>query len=110
MTSKVFITLLFLISFSVLAESPYDKFSINQNMTNKSKIIWEYADNIQAACNKQRTDGGYKPYTYEVLACSSWRRNIFFQYECHIITKKNVTMWIIGHEIRHCFQGSFHEM
>jgi hypothetical protein len=28
---------------------------------------------------------------------------------CRIITAKTTTMEILGHELRHCFEGRFHE-
>lgn len=31
-----------------------------------------------------------------------------FKHECEIITNKNTTMEILGHEVRHCFEGNFH--
>ena len=104
------ITVLFLLipSLTFADESPFTKFSTENNFTQSSKIEWEQVDDIQKACNEQRINSGEKVYTYKVDACSAWSVNIFQQHVCHIITEKNVSMWTIGHEIRHCFQGNFH--
>ena len=106
--------LLFLLLFSVVAnadfnDSPYEKFSTNGNFTTKSKITWEVVDDVQAACNNLRIKNGHKPYTYKVLACSTWTKTFFKQDECKIITSKTTSTWTIGHELRHCFQGEYHK-
>jgi hypothetical protein len=103
-----FILLMLTFITSAYAESPYDKFSTADNYTNKVTVEWQSADDIQTACNKQRTDNGEQPYTYAVQACSIWYAN-GQKSTCTIITSKNVSMWSIGHEIRHCFQGAFHK-
>ena len=95
-------------SVSAYAETPYENFSVDSNITNKVNIEWQYADDIQAACDKQRQDNGEKPYTYKVQACSIWYEHKGYN-TCVIITKKTLNMWSLGHEIRHCFQGAFHK-
>lgn len=103
------LVLLTLTTYTAIAENPYKKFSTKKNLTNSSSIYWEQVDNIQEACNKQRQRLKQPPYKYKVEACSTWKKNFFFQDVCHIITEKNVNLWTIGHEIRHCFQGEFHK-
>jgi hypothetical protein len=107
-----YIIFLFLISITSIAsgdESPYDKFSAAGNITNVSNISWEYVTNVQQSCDQQRVREGGKPYAYKVQACSTWGTNLLGQHFCHIITGKTVDMWTLGHEIRHCFKGSFHK-
>jgi hypothetical protein len=103
------IAILLIFPLNAIAESPYDRFSTEKNFTSNSNIHWEQVDNVQEACNKQRVSAGFKPYSYPVEACSSWKRDIFFINQCYIITSKKVSYWTIGHEIRHCFQGDFHK-
>jgi hypothetical protein len=98
-----------LISFSVVAESPYDKFSTKKNFTDESSISWEQVTNIQKACDHRKELIDKKKYAYKVEACSIWKKNFFGHWHCHIITTKNVSMWTLGHELRHCFQGEFHK-
>lgn len=98
-----------LISINSNAESPYDLFSTKKNFTDSSTIKWEQTSNVQKACDKQRTDAGFPPYGYSVDACSLWKTNILGQDVCYIITAKNVSMWTMGHELRHCFQGEYHK-
>jgi hypothetical protein len=108
---KLLFCLLFL-SFSVAAEyseDPYAKIPTDNNMTNKSKITWRPVDDVVKECNKERVKYGQKPYTFQVQACASWGFNLFRQAECVIITSKTPNMATLGHEMRHCFQGSYHD-
>ena len=95
---------------TVINASENEMYSTNAPMTYSSKIYWEVVDDVQKACSADRIKSIGKPYPYKVLACSNWKRYIFNHYECHIITGKNVNNEIVGHEIRHCFQGNFHPM
>jgi len=38
-----------------------------------------------------------------VFACAKWRGN-----KCTIITPRETTMETLGHELRHCFEGHWH--
>lgn len=42
---------------------------------------------------------------YITYGCASWDWNTK---ECTVIISKNSTHQILGHEIRHCFEGAFH--
>lgn len=90
-------------------DDPYANFSTKNNFSTTSKITWKPVDNVQEECNKihQRIHG--KPYAYKVMACSEWKENLIFADECVIITSKTTTMWTVGHEVRHCFQGAYHK-
>ena len=103
------ITILLISSMNAMAESPYDEFSTKNNFTDSSTIKWKQVPNVQKACDKQRTAAGFPPYGYSVEACSQWKTNIIGQDVCYIITAKKVSMWTLGHEVRHCFQGAYHK-
>lgn len=94
--------------FATIETSAYEKYSATNNMTHKTKITWETVDDIHTTCNKLNIQLRGKPYTYTVDACSTWSHNVLGQYECHIITSKTTNNDILGHEVRHCFQGAFH--
>lgn len=76
----------------------------------KVVIIWKTATNVQEMCNIESIKFGSGPVTNPSKACALWRqdRNGVPQGECIIITRKNVSMHTIGHEIRHCFEGHWH--
>lgn len=110
-----FVTKLFLfvlIAFPVAVfskdESPYYKFSAKKNFTKKTTITWEYVSkDIYKRCNEESKRLGQNGFAFNLDACSFWKENIFGN-TCHIITLEKVSMWILVHEVRHCFQGGFH--
>lgn len=73
----------------------------------KTTITWRKVDDIQAACEKESQRRGLGGFGYGVEACSFWDKSFGFD-QCTIITKKQTTMGTVGHEIRHCFAGSWH--
>lgn len=110
---KQLLIFLFLLSSTVQADvyndDPYAKFSTSNNFTSSVKVNWEIVDNVQETCNQLQVKYSGKPLTTKVYACSKWKNNRIFRDECTIITGKNTTMWTLGHEVRHCFQGSYHK-
>jgi hypothetical protein len=40
---------------------------------------------------------------FNATACAKWRGN-----KCTIITPRETTMETLGHELRHCFEGHWH--
>ena len=109
-------TFLLLISFFVssssmarLEKSAYEKYSTKANFTDTTKVTWETVENAKKTCNELMIQRSGKPYPYAVDACSTWQKNIFQQYTCRIITDKTTNNDILGHELRHCFQGEFHK-
>lgn len=100
---------LLLLTANAQAETPYEHFPAINNTTNTVDITWEYVDDIETTCNAIRANTGGTPYPYAVQACSRWSKNIFGKTVCTITTSKNPTYWNIGHEVRHCFQGNFHQ-
>lgn len=107
----IFLTFLLVLNISDTnaSDNPYEYFSTQQNFTYNSKITWKVVDDVQKTCNDIHVKNTGKSITKRVLACASWSKNIIFKDECTIITSKNTTMWTVGHEIRHCFQGDFHK-
>jgi hypothetical protein len=107
---KILIAILFLItSSSVFGETPYDIYNTDKNFTEISIINWVQVDDIQTSCNQQREIIGLSPYEFKVEACSHWKKDILHRNVCNIITTRKVSMWTMGHELLHCFQGEYHK-
>jgi hypothetical protein len=85
-------------------ENPHESFPTSKNFTNKTTVTWESVNNVQAACEKTSRERGFGGFNIAVEACSFWDSS-----NCHVITAKSVNFHTLGHEIRHCFQGKFHE-
>ena len=69
----------------------------------KSTITWQLTDNVQKTCDTESRRRGLGGFKYSVDACSFWEGD-----SCIIITARNTTLHEIGHEMRHCFQGNYH--
>lgn len=68
------------------------------------KIIWEVRDDAAAYCQqKQQSQGGTVQGTH--VACAIWSVQ---KKECRIVTSNVVSHVVLGHEVRHCFEGHFH--
>ncbi len=86
-------------------ESPYDRMDYQDNMTNFTYVRWIQVDNVQKTCGEIKGS----PFLTPVLACADYR-NYFLFHVCSIYSSQKLTMWTLGHEMRHCFQGYFHSL
>lgn len=68
------------------------------------KIWWITVDDPEKECLSYGTRPA--PLFYEIQGCAMVQR---YDQSCTIITGKNTSMEILGHEMRHCFEGNFHE-
>jgi hypothetical protein len=98
--------LLVLFTTTVSAEDwrdPHALFNAKKREISKSTITWQLTDNVQKTCEAESRKRGNKGFGYPVSACSFWSGDT-----CTIITGTKTTTLDMGHELRHCFQGSFH--
>ena len=83
--------------------NPEAKFNAADSKTDSKQIAWRYTNNVQKECEAESQKRKLGGFGYAVDACSFWDKN-----SCTIITARQTTMHILGHELRHCFHGSFH--
>lgn len=111
-TFTIIVALLFtLISTSVNAgdeygtydDNPKKPFDASNHNYETMLITWKAVKDVNKECNKMRVKRGETPFGFSVDACSSWSGRM-----CTIITKAKPTMWSVGHEIRHCYEGNWH--
>ena len=76
---------------------------MGKNFTNQTNVTVKVVSDIDKACNQERVNKGYAKNTYKVDACSFWTGN-----QCTIVVPKNINLEILGHEMAHCLQGSWH--
>lgn len=108
---KKALVLLFMVSNAWAVETPYDQFTNEKNFTDTTTITWRAVDNVKESCNAEAVRKGYKEFhigNKNMDACS-FRERVDNKDTCVIITAKTTNYWNIGHEVRHCFQGKFHE-
>jgi hypothetical protein len=110
MMNKVTVVALMLVVTNVLAnEGPETMFPTSANFTNTTTIKWITVDNVQARCEKESHKRKFGGFGYAVEACSFWDKGPNNEDLCTIVTGKYTNMHTLGHETRHCFQGSFHK-
>ena len=83
----------------------YAKFSTKPNRKESLVVSWMVVPTakVQATCEAISKDSGLGGFGFALDACSFWRKDT-----CLIVTGAQTTHAEIGHELRHCFQGSFH--
>ena len=80
------------------AQSYNIQFEARPNLPEKI-IRWVVVENVSAVCqNKMPALAGQR-----ILACSEYNNH-----SCTIYTGLVTDMAIVGHEIRHCFEGQWH--
>jgi hypothetical protein len=83
---------------------PFTPIPEKYRLMNKVVMEWKIVDNLKEACNAK--SGSYIIKNDSLLGCAVWFAD---KKECTIITTKKVSHMILGHEVRHCFEGHFHK-
>jgi hypothetical protein len=104
---SVFLSLMLLTNLA-FAEDPNAMFDTSNNIVDLSKVKWIQVNDIQRKCDSESKKRGLGGFNVAVDACAFWQAGIFSD-QCLIITKTKTSMAILGHEMRHCFQGAFHK-
>lgn len=81
------------------------KFSTKSNRKETLVVSWMVVPTaqVQATCEAISRDSGLGGFGFALNACSFWHPKT-----CVIVTGEQTTMHELGHELRHCYQGSFH--
>jgi hypothetical protein len=89
-------------------DEPFKEFDATRNMVNKTVIVWRQEANVTQACDAESRRQGNGGFGYNVLGCSFYtvEKNISY---CTILTPQRTTLANLGHEVRHCFQGHWHD-
>jgi hypothetical protein len=106
MKQVLFILLLLSSSAFAIEDDPVIPFSTANMITKQSMIKWTPVDDVKSTCDRESRSRGNSGFGYTVQACSFWSSS--GPPTCTIITKRNPTMHTLGHELRHCFQGNWH--
>lgn len=100
-------------SLSYLPEAEFEAFAAlpkTERIMQTVKVNWEIQENVADTCvrvmrNSLNEKDRDQAYITPPLACAVWyvSRN-----ECTIYTAPTVSHTVLGHELRHCFEGHFH--
>ena len=86
-----------------LEKSPTEMYKMNNLITEETTVTIIVTDNVQKTCNAESHKRNLGGFGHEFEACSFWNNTT-----CTIVVGKKTNNDILGHEIRHCFQGHFH--
>jgi hypothetical protein len=79
----------------------------NQRVIQEVKLTWDVRPDASEYCGQRlaaagKTVGGMAGTP---VACATWVRSTGV---CTIVTNANPNHVVLGHELRHCFEGHFH--
>jgi hypothetical protein len=96
------------LSMSAQASGSYDLPFTAQAKYPEMKINWIVSKDIVQTCNMvfAMTTNGQAKYNNRIVACATRSKSAG---TCDIYTAENLTLAVLGHEIRHCFEGAWHE-
>ena len=100
MARKIF--LLLIVFFTLAGCSNFVAKPYNERLTATTKVTWTTVDDVTEECVKLGTKDP-RPYQ-QIAGCALYNQNT-----CKIITAKSTSMAVLGHELRHCFEGKFHD-
>jgi hypothetical protein len=90
-----------------IAPSEYESFTaqpIDKRIMNDIQLSWDIRPDASEVCaklsKKSQVANGPAP-----VACAIWTVT---KKHCTIITTANPNHVVLGHELRHCFEGHFH--
>jgi nitrate reductase gamma subunit len=103
----ILLSFVFLSGCYTIAQSEYENFSaqpVDKRIMNDIQLTWDIRPDASEICKKvskkSQLNAGPPP-----LACAVW---IVAKRHCTIITTPNPNHVVLGHELRHCFEGQFH--
>lgn len=88
-------------------KDPSARYLSSNHKVNEILVKHRIVKDVNAACNAERVRLGKKPFPYSVDACTFWSHKVTGN-QCTIITGPTTSQVELGHELRHCLQGSFH--
>lgn len=90
-----------------ISQVEYEEFKpmpANARVMNQVKLSWEVRTDVGEVClQTQKKRGNLN--AVQPIACAIWSAA---SNECRVITGPNPNHVVLGHEVRHCFEGHFH--
>jgi hypothetical protein len=92
---------------AAIGEAEYQAFTplpADARVMNQVKLTWEVRSDVGDYC-LQAQNNKDKLNPVKPLACAMW---VAASNECKVVTGPNPNHVVLGHEVRHCFEGHFH--
>ena len=104
---KFVIGLLAAFSISAHASGSHDLEFVAKERYEDVMIGWVIADDVAQTCTMAFTLSGNRvKYNPNILACAVANHNMN---TCVIYTAQKLSLAVLGHEVRHCFEGAWHK-
>ena len=104
---KYLVALLAVWSFSAGASGSHDLEFTAKERYDDVTVAWIVSDDVTQTCNMAMALSGAKvKYNKNILACAVVYRA---SKTCVIYTAQKLTLAVLGHELRHCFEGAWHD-
>ena len=95
------ITALLIAFFLLTGCSHFTAQPTDERVTQGTVVTWVTVDDVDETC---RSIGAADPGLFrKIYGCAKYTKST-----CRIFTAKITSMEILGHELRHCFEGKFH--
>jgi len=88
---------------AALEKSPTDLYDMTHLMTKKTLVTVVPVPNVIEACERESRKRGFGGFGSAMEACSFWSGSV-----CTIYVPLRSNNDQLGHELHHCFSGSFH--
>jgi hypothetical protein len=106
MIKTIFAIILALSSFTAGASGKYDLDFEAQDKYEDVRIAWYVVKDVPQTCAMAGAlKGARTQYNEKIVACAVLFRT---SNSCVIYTAKKLSLAVLGHEVRHCFEGAWH--
>ena len=78
---------------------------VEQRIMPVVKLRWLVREDVRQYCARAIQMGQEQAFITPPLACAVWNKST---QECTIVTGTTTSHVVLGHEVRHCFEGHFH--
>jgi len=108
MLFRMLLTLLALaLPFSAQASGSYDLDFEAQDKYEDVRIAWYVVKDVPQTCAMAGAlKGARTQYNPKIVACAV---RFLDGQACVIYTSKRLSLAVLGHEVRHCFEGAWHD-
>ena len=106
MIKTIFATILAMSSLTACASGSYDLDFEAQDKYDDVRIAWYVVKDVPQTCAMAGVlRGANVQYNQKIIACAVLFRK---SNACVIYTAKKLSLAVLGHEVRHCFEGAWH--
>lgn len=89
-------------------ENPHEQFGVTKLNSDKITVSFIVTKDVTAVCDAESKKRGYGGFKTSVEACSFWSA-ASYNNTCTVVLPTVTNFHTIGHEVRHCMQGSYHK-